>query len=114
MVKTRICECCEDKDRISIWDVWKKVHITNIYTETVNKKSSWRISSKFKLFSRLCFLCYGIVYVWLYFKYLFYMTIDADGKLSYVFLNLIIAFFPLIITEIILLYTVGIECEKKD
>ena len=113
-LKTRICKCCKNKDKISIWEIWKKLHITNTYTKTVNKNSLWRISSKFKLYSRLCFFCYCIVYVWLYFEYLLHMTIDTDGKLLYIFLNLFILLFPFILTEFILLFTVSIECEKQE
>jgi hypothetical protein len=108
----RICKCCHNKEKISIWQIWKKIHFSNEYTKTNNDGTLWRVSSKYKLFLRLCFFCYGFVYVLFYLWYLEHMTIDANGRILIVLLNLFISIIPLIVIEIILLFTVKIECKK--
>jgi len=107
----RICKCCRNKEKISIWQIWKKIHLLNEYTKT-NNGTLWRVSFKFKLFLRLCFFCYGFVYILIYLWYLEHMVIKANGELLIVILNLFISIIPLIVIEIILLFTVKIECKE--
>ena len=111
---TRICKCCKNEEHVSIWEIWKKIHISNEYTESLKTGSQWRISSKSKIFFRLCFFCYGVIFALLYLFYILHMTIDPSGNLFYIFLNLVIAAIPLILIELVLIFTVPIECKQKD
>ena len=108
----RKCNCCENKEGISVLEIWWKLHFENSFTETKKYKSRWRISSKFKTFSKICFICYGVFLAWLYFKYLLFITVAPNGNLFLIFLNLVLISLPIIIVEFMIIYTVGIECEN--
>jgi hypothetical protein len=42
------------------------------------------------------------------------MVIDAKGGLLFIFLNLLIMIIPFVLIEMILLYTVKIECKENQ
>jgi len=111
-MKTRICKCCKNREKVSLFKIWKKIHFSNEYTQT-REGSLWRVSTKFKLISKICFLCYGLVFAWFYLWYLQITMIDTSGNILLVMLNLIALLMPLFVVELMLVYTVGIECKEE-
>jgi len=108
----RKCNCCKENEKVSIFEIGKKLLIENSFSETKKHGSRWKISSKFILFYKLCFPCYGVLFALVYLKYILEFTTDTNGNLFLVFLNMIIILLPIIIIGIAILYIVGIECRN--
>lgn len=97
---------------LSLWDIWKKIHISNEYSNLDKINFLWKISIKFKALFRLCFACYAIILIMLYTVFIIDLTIEPSGNLFYIFLNLLIMILPLIIIETGLTFLVPIKIKE--
>jgi len=86
---------------LSLWEIWKKIHISNEYSTLIESNFLWRVSIKFKTLFRLCFACYAIVLI-IFTAFVIDLTIEPSGNLFYIFLNLLIMILPLFLTELAL------------
>ena len=104
------------KDKVynlSLWNIWKKIHISNEYSNLDKTSLSWKISTKFKVLFRLCFACYAIILIALYAIFIIDLTIEPLGNLFYVFLNLLIMLLPLVLIEFGLTFLVPIQIKNR-
>ena len=98
---------------LSLWDIWKKIHISNEYSRFKETDSLWKVSTKFKALFRLCFVCYAIILIALYTVFIIDFTIEPSGNLFYIFLNLLIMILPLFLIEIGLTFLVPLQTKEK-
>ena len=99
---------------LPLWEIWKKIHVTNDYTTIGDNNISWRVSAKFKLFFRLCFVCYAVALIVIYATIIPKVIIDASGNLFYVLVNLVVLISPLIVIEFAVVFLVPIEITKDN
>jgi len=99
---------------ISLWDIWKKIHISNEYSKLKKTNSLWKVSTKFKALFRLCFVCYAIILIALYTVFIIDLTIEPSGNLFYIFLNLLIMISPLFLIELGLTFLVPLQIQRKE
>jgi len=94
---------------LSLWEIWKKIHISNEYSTLIGSNFLWKVSTKFQILFRLCFACYAIVLIILYTVFVIDLTIEPSGNLFYIFLNLLIMILPLFLTELALTLFVPLD-----
>ncbi len=99
---------------LSLFDILKKIHISNDYSRLKNTEFLWRVSTKFKILFRFCFICYALFLMFIYSVFVVNLIIDASNNLFYIFVNLLILFLPLIILELILIFLIPIEVMKSE
>ena len=112
----QFCRKYKYQDKIynlSLWDIWKKIHISNEYSKLDKTNFLWKISIKFKALFRLCFACYAIILIVLYVVFIIDLTIEPSGNLFYVFLNLLIMILPLIVIELGLTFLVPLQITSR-
>ena len=98
---------------LSLWDIWKKIHISNEYSKFKETNFSWKVSTKFKALFRLCFACYAIILIALYTIFIIDLTIEPSGNLFFIFLNLLIMILPLFLIELGLTFLVPLQKKEK-
>ena len=100
---------------LSLWDIWKKLHVNNEFSKMDNnKETSWKISTKFKIIFRVCFPCYALVLLVVYVGFVIDLTIEPSGNIWLVLINFIILCIPLLLIELLLALFVPLQYERVD
>jgi len=112
----RKCPCC-DKKLISLLSVFGKIHASNNYSDCLKCAGSWRVKSNIKAIFRLCFLCYMLLYILVYYflgDYLIGALSNKTNSIISIIYNVFILALPILLVEILFAIWVPLECKKSD
>jgi len=112
----RTINCSNQEKRVSLFKIWLNFHLTNEYFKHKDTNCFWRISSKYKLISRVSEIFYAIfmiILMLLYIKYVYYYINLSGNNLFYIAVNILTFFLPLIIIEFIIVRYIPLECKEE-
>jgi len=108
--------CCKKEKRVSLFKIWLNLHLTNEYFKHKETNCFWKISRKSKFKFLVCFLCYAALQVGLFLlnmEYIYSYIMLPGSNLFYVFINLLVIMFPLIIVDFLIVRYIPLECKEE-